>query len=142
MREGARKKSDSSDLGSDSSSKKHEEHPSAAVSQEDLNSIADDMHAVTGSSTTSPSSTSLAIRKHLSNGNYAVWFGAADNERDALKLANAIASKYSLQAFYEIAKVGDKFIYRVRSAELTKASANDICNKVKKAGGACFVDKK
>jgi len=40
---------------------------------------------------------------------------------------------------FKPAKVGDKTVYRVRVAGVSKDSANAICNKVKAAGGSCFV---
>lgn len=72
-------------------------------------------------------------------GGYAVQFGAAGSEAEARALVKTVASKYGLKPTFKPAKVGDKTVYRVRVAGVSKDSANAICNKVKAAGGSCFV---
>ena len=49
------------------------------------------------------------------------------------------SAKYGVKATFKPAKVGDKMVYRVRVAGLSKDGANAVCNKVKAAGGPCFV---
>jgi hypothetical protein len=74
-----------------------------------------------------------------SSGNYAVQFGAANSEEEARGLLKTVSAKYGVKATFKPAKVGDKTVYRVRVAGVSKDSANAICNKVKASGGSCFV---
>ncbi|WP_424362798.1 SPOR domain-containing protein [Methylocystis parvus] len=74
-----------------------------------------------------------------SSGNYAVQFGAAGSEEEARNLLKTVSAKYGVKATFKPAKVGDKTVYRVRVAGVSKDSANAICNKVKASGGNCFV---
>jgi hypothetical protein len=77
-------------------------------------------------------------------GGFAVQFGAAGSEAEARTLLGQIAHKYGTQLggrrpTFKPAKVGDKTVYRVRIAGVSKDSANAICDKVKASGGNCFV---
>lgn len=72
-------------------------------------------------------------------GGYAVQFGAANSEDEARALLKTVAAKYGVKPTFKPAKVGDRTVYRVRVAGVSKDSANAICNKVKAAGGSCFV---
>lgn len=74
-----------------------------------------------------------------SNGTYAVQFGAAGSEEEARVLLKTVSAKYGVRATFKPAKVDGKMVYRVRAAGLSKDSANAVCNKVKGAGGNCFV---
>lgn len=74
-----------------------------------------------------------------SAGGYAVQFGAANSEEEARALLKTVATKYGVKPSFKPAKVGDKTVYRVRLAGVSKESATAICNKVKAAGGNCFV---
>lgn len=74
-----------------------------------------------------------------SNGTYAVQFGAAGSEEEARVLLKSVSAKYGVRATFKPAKVDGKMVYRVRAAGLSKDSANAVCNKVKGAGGNCFV---
>ncbi len=74
-----------------------------------------------------------------SSGTYAVQFGAAGSEEEARGLLKSVSQKYGVKATFKPAKVGDKMVYRVRAAGLSKDSANAVCNKVKASGGNCFV---
>jgi hypothetical protein len=74
-----------------------------------------------------------------SSGGYAVQFGAANSEAEARALLKTVSAKYGVKPTFKPAKVGDKTVYRVRVAGVSKDSANAICNKVKAAGGSCFV---
>ncbi|KAF2992828.1 SPOR domain-containing protein [Methylocystis sp. MJC1] len=73
------------------------------------------------------------------SGGYAVQFGAANTEDEARTLLKTVAAKYGVRPTFKPAKVGDKTVYRVRVAGVSKESANAICNKVKASGGNCFV---
>lgn len=74
-----------------------------------------------------------------SSGGYAVQFGAANSEAEARALLKTVAAKYGVKPTFKPAKVGEKTVYRVRVAGVSKDSANAICNKVKASGGNCFV---
>lgn len=78
------------------------------------------------------------------SGVFAVQFSAADSEAEARRLMLDVAAKYKShlggrRLGYRRAKVGDKVVYRVRIAGVSKESAVAICEKVKSAGGNCFV---
>jgi hypothetical protein len=75
---------------------------------------------------------------------FAVQFGAAGSEAEAREMMNKVASKYAGmlgggKLGFHHAKVGDKTVFRVRAAGMTKDSAVAVCEKVKAAGGNCFV---
>lgn len=77
-------------------------------------------------------------------GGFAVQFGAAGSEAEARQLLQTISQKYRAQLGghrlgYRFAKVGEKSVYRVRVAGMSKEAAVGICEKVKAAGGNCFV---
>lgn len=79
-----------------------------------------------------------------SKGGFAVQFGAAGSEAEARALMKTVVGKYGsalggLKPTFKMATVGDKTVYRVRVAGMSKESANAICGKVKAGGGACFV---
>lgn len=77
-------------------------------------------------------------------GAFAVQFGAAGSEAEARQLMQQVASKYNGQLGgrrlgYRLAKVGEKSVYRVRVAGMSREQAVGVCEKVKAAGGNCFV---
>lgn len=77
-------------------------------------------------------------------GAFAVQFGAAGSEAEARQLMQRVAAKYNAQLGghrlgFRLAKVGEKSVYRVRVAGMSKETAVGICEKVKAAGGNCFV---
>jgi hypothetical protein len=74
-----------------------------------------------------------------SPGGYAVQFGAAGSEEEARGLLKSVAAKYGVKPTFKAAKVGEKTVYRVRVSGLSKDSALAVCNRVKSAGGSCFV---
>jgi hypothetical protein len=80
-----------------------------------------------------------AATTETTSGGYAVQFGAANSEEEARALLKTVAAKYHVKPTFKPAKVGDKTVYRVRVAGVSKDSANAICNKVKASGGNCFV---
>ncbi|CAN2533155.1 hypothetical+protein [Methylocapsa aurea] len=78
------------------------------------------------------------------NGGFAVQFGAAGSEDEARRLMQTVTSKYGSQLGgrrlgFRLAKVGEKSVYRVRAAGMTRESAVGVCEKVKASGGSCFV---
>lgn len=80
----------------------------------------------------------------VAGGGYAVQFGAAGSEAEARALVKTVSAKYGAQLgghkpSFKPAKVGDKTVYRVRVAGVSKEAANGICGKVKAGGGSCFV---
>lgn len=71
-------------------------------------------------------------------------FGAAGSEAEARALMKTVVAKYGsqlggLKPTFKMATVGEKTVYRVRVAGMSKDSANAICGRVKAGGGACFV---
>ncbi|MBG0811515.1 SPOR domain-containing protein [Methylosinus sp. H3A] len=78
------------------------------------------------------------------NGGFAVQFGAAGSEDEARRLMQTVNSKYSAQLGgkrlgFRLAKVGEKSVYRVRAAGMSREAAVGVCEKVKASGGSCFV---
>lgn len=86
-----------------------------------------------------PGGDAAAPATPTTSGAYAVQFGAAGSEDEARALIKTVAAKYGVKPTFKPAKVGDKTVYRVRVAGVSKDSATAICNKVKSAGGSCFV---
>lgn len=79
-----------------------------------------------------------------STGAFAVQFGAAGSEAEARQLIQRVATKYNAQLGgrrlgYRLAKIGEKSVYRVRVAGMSREQAVGVCEKVKAAGGNCFV---
>ena len=78
------------------------------------------------------------------NGGFAVQFGAAGSEDEARRLIQTVSSKYASQLGgrrlgFRLAKVGEKSVYRVRAAGMSREAAVGVCEKVKASGGSCFV---
>lgn len=78
------------------------------------------------------------------NGGFAVQFGAAGSEDEARRLIQSVSSKYGAQLNgrrlgFRLAKVGEKSVYRVRAAGMSREAAVGVCEKVKASGGSCFV---
>jgi hypothetical protein len=77
-------------------------------------------------------------------GNYAVQLAAPRSEAEAQSVAGHLQSKYAgelggMQPVIRKAEIKDKTVYRVRIANLTHAAAVSLCEKLKAAGGACFL---
>jgi hypothetical protein len=77
-------------------------------------------------------------------GAFAVQFGAAGSEDEARKMIQTVSSKFGGQLGgrrpgFRLAKVGEKSVYRVRVAGMSREQAVGVCEKVKAAGGNCFV---
>ena len=79
-----------------------------------------------------------------SGGGYAVQLAAAGSEAEARQTASRLGQKYSdalggrRPSFF---KATDKDVYRVRVGGLSREAATQACEKVKAAGGGCFVAK-
>jgi hypothetical protein len=80
----------------------------------------------------------------LAAGGFAVQFGAAASEAEARKMIQDVSAKYGAQLggrrpAFQFAKVGEKSVYRVRAAGMSREAAVGVCEKVKASGGKCFV---
>jgi hypothetical protein len=80
----------------------------------------------------------------VASGAFAVQFGAAGSEAEARKMIQDVSAKFGAQLGgrrpgFQFAKVGDKSVYRVRAAGMSRESAVGVCEKVKASGGKCFV---
>ncbi len=77
-------------------------------------------------------------------GGFAVQLAAPRTEAEARSVSARLQSKYaselgSLQPVIHAASVKDKTVYRVRVVGLSRAAAVNLCEKLKAAGGACFL---
>ena len=77
-------------------------------------------------------------------GAYAVQLAAPGSEAEAQSIATRLQSKYAaeldgLQPAIHKAALKDKTVYRVRIQRLTRSAAVSLCEKLKAAGGACFL---
>lgn len=83
-----------------------------------------------------------ATPARVSGGGFAVQLAAAGSEAEARQTAARLGQKYSealggrRPSFY---KAADKNVYRVRVGGLSREAAVEACEKVKSAGGGCFV---
>lgn len=80
------------------------------------------------------------------SGTYAIQLASRPTEADARSAAASLGSKYSAQLGGKGARVvsgeaNGKAVYRVRAGGYSQASATEACNKIKAAGGACFIAK-
>jgi hypothetical protein len=80
-----------------------------------------------------------------SGSGYAVQLAAPGSEAEAQSVSNRLRTKYAneldgLEPSIHKAVIKDKTVYRVRvGSGLTKAAAVSLCEKVRAAGGACFL---
>jgi hypothetical protein len=77
-------------------------------------------------------------------GGFAVQLAAPGTEAEARAVASRLASKYSDAldgARLTFRKAADKDVYRVRAGGLSREAAVATCEKIKAAGGPCFVAK-
>lgn len=79
-----------------------------------------------------------------SAGGYAVQLSSSPNEGDARAAASRLGARYSAALNGRAAGVvkgeaGGRTVYRVRVGNLSRESAVSACERVKSAGGACFV---
>jgi hypothetical protein len=83
---------------------------------------------------------------HSGGGGFAVQFAAPGSEQEAHEITAKLSQKFGddlsgHRLTYHRAKVGDKTVYRVRTAGLSREEAAGICEKVKSSGGSCFIAK-
>ena len=85
--------------------------------------------------------TALAAR---GGGGFVVQLAAPGNEADAKATASRLSRKFSDElggTRITVQKAGDKDVFRVRTASMSRESAVAACEKIKSSGGACFVAK-
>ena len=79
-----------------------------------------------------------------SGGGFVVQLAAPGNEAEAKSVASKLGQKFSgpLEgARVTVQKASDKDVYRVRTASMSREAAVAACERIKAAGGACFVAK-
>jgi hypothetical protein len=77
-------------------------------------------------------------------GSFAVQLAAPHSEAEAQSAATRLQTKFAgaldgLQPVVRKAELKDKTVYRVRIVGLSRAAAISLCEKLKAAGGACFL---
>lgn len=85
-----------------------------------------------------------ASTPHTSGGGFAVQLAAPGNEAEARTIASRLGQKFSGElngAKVTIQKAGDKSVYRVRTAGMSREAAVAACERIKASGGVCFVAK-
>jgi cell division protein FtsN len=79
-----------------------------------------------------------------STGGFAVQLAAPGSEAEARQVAQRLGEKFSGALGGRrpsVQKASDKEVYRVRVTGLSKEGATGVCEKIKAAGGACFVSR-
>jgi hypothetical protein len=77
-------------------------------------------------------------------GGFSVQLAAPGTEAEARQMAGQLAAKYDKAlggAHLTFRKATDKPVYRVRAAGLSHEAAVAVCERIKAAGGPCFVAK-
>lgn len=92
----------------------------------------------------SPQSATVAATPRSGGGGFAVQLAAPGTESEAKAAISRIQQRYGSalggkQPTVRKAKVGEKDVYRVRVVGLSQSDANGLCEKLKAAGGSCFV---
>lgn len=75
-------------------------------------------------------------------GGFAIQLAAPGSESEARQVASRLGEKYSSQLGGRrpsVVKASDKAVYRVRVGGLSREAATAGCERIKAAGGACFV---
>jgi hypothetical protein len=77
-------------------------------------------------------------------GSFAVQLAAPHSEAEAQSASTRLQTKFAgaldgLQPVIRKAELKDKTVYRVRVVGLSRAAAISLCEKLKAAGGACFL---
>jgi hypothetical protein len=80
------------------------------------------------------------------SGTYSVQLASRPTETDAKSAATSLGAKYAGQLGGKGARVvngeaNGNTVYRVRASGYSQAAATEVCNKIKAAGGACFIAK-
>ena len=88
--------------------------------------------------------TAARTRTTASGGGFSVQLAAPGSEAEAKSTASRLSQKYSdalggTRVTFQ--KAADKSVYRVRAAGMSRDDAVSACEKIKAAGGACFVAK-
>ena len=92
----------------------------------------------------SPPSAAVAATPRSAGGAYAVQLAAPGSEREARSVISRLQQRYGSalggrQPTVRKATVGSKDVYRVRVVGLSQGDATGLCEKLKSAGGSCFV---
>jgi hypothetical protein len=77
-------------------------------------------------------------------GNFAVQLAAPGSEAEAQAMLTRLQAKYASelsgqQLVIQKAELKDRTVYRIRTSKGPRASGVSICEKLKAAGGACFL---
>ncbi|MFN3892654.1 MAG: SPOR domain-containing protein, partial [Beijerinckiaceae bacterium] len=94
--------------------------------------------------TASPQSEAVAATPRGAGGAYAVQLAAPGSEAEAKATISRLQQRYGAalagrQPTVRRATVGDKSVYRVRVVGLSQSDAAGLCDRLKSAGGSCFV---
>lgn len=90
--------------------------------------------------------TAKAKAPPAASGTFAVQLASRPTEADARSAASSLGSKFSSQLGGKAARVvsgeaNGQTVYRVRAGGYSQAAATEACNRIKAAGGACFIAK-
>ncbi len=97
------------------------------------------------SRTASPQqSAAVASTPRSGGGGFAVQLAAPGSESEARSVISRIQQRYGSalggrQPTIRKATVGEREVFRVRVVGLSQGDANGLCEKLKSAGGSCFV---
>jgi cell division septation protein DedD len=77
-------------------------------------------------------------------GGFAVQLAGAGSESEARATISRLQQRYGAalggrQPVVRKATVGDRDVYRVRVVGLSQGDANGLCERLKSAGGTCFI---
>jgi hypothetical protein len=92
----------------------------------------------------SPQSAAVASTPRSGGGGFAVQLAAPGSESEARSAISRIQQRYGsalggLQPTVRRATVGEREVFRVRVVGLSQGDANGLCERLKSAGGSCFV---
>jgi hypothetical protein len=91
-----------------------------------------------------PSASAAASTGDTGTGDFAVQFGAPGSEAEARDTINRLQQRFgSVLGGYQLsarrAEVNNREIFRIRAGGLSREEANGLCERLKAAGGQCFV---
>jgi hypothetical protein len=94
--------------------------------------------------TASPQSSAVAATPRSGGGAFAVQLGTGGSESEARAAIARLQQRYGsalggLQPTVRKATVGERDVFRIRLVGLSQSDANGVCEKLKSAGGSCFV---
>lgn len=92
----------------------------------------------------SPDRSTVASTPRTEGGGYAVQLAGAGSESDARAEVARVQQRFAsvlsgLEPTVRKATVGSREVYRVRVVGLSQSDASGLCEKLKSAGGTCFV---